>query len=84
MLSTEIFRDCTAVDGDEWLTDALALTLDGAGDQLLADAGFAFDQNRNIGGGGTAAKGDDAGHCIAAHDEIGEGQGTFDFLFDAA
>ena len=40
----EIFRDGAAVDGDERLAGAIAFALDGARDQLLADAAFAFDQ----------------------------------------
>ena len=57
--------------------------LDGAGDQLLADAGFAFDEHRNVGGSGALAERDDALHAFAAHDEVGEGQRAFDLLLDA-
>ena len=56
----EIFRDRAAVDGDERFRAALALALDGARDQLLADAALAFDQHGDVGGGGAAAKRDDA------------------------
>ena len=60
------------------------LALDGAGDQLLADAGFAFDEHRNVGGSRALAERDDALHAFAAHDEVGERQRAFDLLLDAA
>ena len=79
----EVLGDRAAVDGDERPAGALALALDGARDQFLADAGFAFDQDGDVGGCGTAAEGDDLVHDVAAHDEIVEGQRAFDFLLDA-
>ena len=42
------------------LSGAFALALDGARDQLLADAALAFDQNRNVRGGRALAERDDA------------------------
>jgi hypothetical protein len=76
----EVFGDRAAVDGHERLAGALALALDGAGDQLLADTGFAFDQNRNVGIGGAATERDDTLHGVAAHDQVFEGQLAFDLL----
>ncbi len=60
-----------------------SLALDGARDQLLADAAFAFDQDRNVGCRGALAEGDDALHAVGAADEIVEGQRAFDRLLDA-
>ena len=45
----QVLGDGAAVDGDERLAGALALALDGARDQLLADAAFALDQDRDGG-----------------------------------
>jgi len=41
----EGLRDCGAVDGDEWLSRALARRVDSAREQLLASTGFAHEQN---------------------------------------
>ena len=65
------------------LACALALALDGAGDQLLADAGFAFDQHRDVRGRRALAERDDALHGIAADDQIVERQRAFGALLDA-
>ena len=43
----QVGGDRAAVDGDERLAGAVAHALDDAGDQFLADAGFAFDQHRD-------------------------------------
>ena len=48
----EIVRDGAAIDRDERLRAPLAGALDGARDQFLADARFAFDQDRDVGGRG--------------------------------
>ena len=42
----QVLGDGAAIDGDEGLAGALRAALDGARDQLLADAEFAFDQDR--------------------------------------
>ena len=73
-----------AVDDDERLARALALALDGAGDELLADARLAFDQHGDVGGGGALAERDHALHAVAANDEVVEGERAFDLLLDAA
>ena len=52
----QIFGNGAAIDGDEGLAGAVALALDGAGDQLLADAGFALDQDRDLGIGRPACR----------------------------
>ena len=62
---------------------ALALALDGARDQLLADAAFALDQHRDVGGGRAVPERNDALHGLAADDEVGEGQRAFGLLLDA-
>ena len=80
----EVLGDGAAVDDDERLAGALALTLDGAGDELLADAGLAFDEDRDVGSGSALAERHDALHAFAAHDEVGERQHALDLLLDAA
>ena len=62
----QVFGDGAAVDRDERLAGAVAFALDGARDQLLADAAFAFDQDRNVRGGGALAERDHALHAVAA------------------
>ena len=52
----QILRDGAAIDGDEGLGFAAAFALDGASDQLLADARFAFDQDGNGGVGSPVAE----------------------------
>src|SRR6185436_15332313 len=44
-----VFRQRGAVQGEEWSLDALALGVDGAGDQLLARARFTEDQHAGVG-----------------------------------
>ena len=44
----QVLRNGAAIDGDERLAGAFRRALDGAGDQFLAGAGFAFDQDRNV------------------------------------
>ena len=72
----QVFRDGTAVHRDEGPFLALALALDGPGDQLLADPTLALDQDRNIGSGRAVAKLNDAPHGFAANDEVAERQRT--------
>jgi hypothetical protein len=48
--------------------------MDGAREQFLADAGFAFDQYRNRRGGGLLRGAQHAGHRLAAGDDIGKRQ----------
>src|SRR5690606_6311845 len=79
----EVLGDGTAVDGDEGPAGAFALTLDGTGDQLLADAGLAFDQDGDVRRCRAAAEGDDPVHDVAAHHEIGKGERAVDLLLDA-
>src|SRR5262245_16370693 len=66
----QVLRDGTAVHSDRGPPFAFALALDGAGDQLLADPAFAFDQDRDVGRSGAVAKLDDAAHGFAANDEV--------------
>ena len=48
----EPFGKSTTVDTDEWSAGAIGVTMKRGGDQLLAGAAFAKDQDRRIGGGG--------------------------------
>ena len=79
----QVLGDGAAVDDDERRRLAVALALDGARDQLLADAAFTLDEDRDIGRGRTAAERDHALHGLAAQHEVGEGERTFGLLLDA-
>ncbi len=70
----QVLRDRAAVDGHERLRFAGALALDGAGDQLLADARFALDEDGDRRIGGAFAELDDPLHGLAAGDEVGEAE----------
>jgi hypothetical protein len=72
----QVFRDSTAVHRDEGPLLALALALDGPGDQLLADPTLALDQDRDVGSSRTVAKLNNAPHGFAATDEVAERQCT--------
>ena len=58
-----------AVDGDERLVGAVAVLVEGAGDEFLAGAGLAADQHRDRGGGHPADFLVDVLHGAAAADE---------------
>ena len=62
---------------------ALALALDGAGDHFLADARFAFDQDRDVGLRAALAEPQHIGHGGRGGDEVAEGQGAADLLVEA-
>ena len=79
----QIFRNGAAVDSDEGFASAFAFALDGARDQLFADATFAFDEDGNVGSRSAFAEADDAGHRVAAHHQVVEGQRAVNLLFDA-
>ena len=70
----EVLGDGAAIDGDEGLAGAGALALDGAGDQLLADAALALDQDGDGRAGRALAELDDARHGLAAGDEVAEAE----------
>src|SRR6185437_198813 len=70
----EIFRQRSAIDGDEGAALAVRGALDGAGDQFLSDARLAFDQYRNGRFGCALPEPDDAVHVFAAGDDILEAQ----------
>ena len=70
----EIGGEGAAVDGDEGLRLALARPLDGAGDQFLADAALALDEDRDLRAGGAAGEGDHAVHRRARGDDVAEGE----------
>src|SRR5581483_6198547 len=72
----EIVGDGAAIDGDEGPRAPVAGALDSARDQLLADAGFAFDENRDLRGGGALAEADDPLHGSAFGDDVAEGERT--------
>ena len=79
----EIVGDRAAIDRDERLCLALAAAVDGAGEQFLADAGFAFDQHRNGRGGGLLRRAQHGRHGFAAGDDIGKRQPAFLAVADA-
>ncbi len=79
----QIVRDRAAVDRDERLCGALARAVDRARDQLLADAGFAFDQHGNRRGGGLLGSAQHRRHRRAARDDIGKCQPAFAAVADA-
>ena len=83
MLSTRFSGMAPQLTVTNGSAGAFALALDGARDQLLADAAFALDQHRDVGGGGALAERDDALHGFAAHDEVAEGERAFGLLLDA-
>ena len=74
----QVVGDGAAIDGDEGLRATVAGALDGARDQLLADARFALDEDRDLRGGGALAEADDALHGRAAGDDVAEGEGAGD------
>src|SRR5262245_47328661 len=70
----EILRDRAAIDSDERTSAPVAFALDGAGDHLLADAGFAFDEYRNV---GLSAATDQTGNVLhrrSAGNQVGKGE----------
>ena len=70
----QIVGNGAAVDGDEGLRAPLARPLDGARHQFLADAGFAFDEDRNVRGRRLLAEPDDAVHGGALGNHVLEGE----------
>ena len=79
----EIFRDGAAIDGDKGFAGTLRRTLDRACDEFFADAGFAFDQDRDIRLCRALPQADHLTHFGAFADEIVEDQPVFDFLLQA-
>ena len=70
----EVVGDGAAIDRDERLGAPLAGAVDGARDQLLADAGFALDQHRDGGAGGLLGRAQHRLHARAAGDDVAEGE----------
>ena len=70
----QVLRNGAAIDGDEGLSRAVRRALDRARDQFLADAGFAFDQDRNVGLRGALAETEDLLHLARLGDEVFEGE----------
>jgi hypothetical protein len=70
----EIFGDGAAIDGDERFRAAVAAALYGARHHLLADAGFAFNHDRNARGCGLLAEPQHAFHRRAACQQVPEGE----------
>ena len=58
-----------AIDGDEGLAGARALDVDGAGDNFLARAAFAFDQDGDIAAGQLVGELRDRAHRLAVADQ---------------
>ena len=80
----QVLRDRAAVDRDERLSGALALALNGARDQLLADAALAFDREPECSTPPRACRARSRAACLAADDEIVEGERALGLLLDAA
>ena len=79
----KVVGDRAAIDGDERFGLAFAAAVDGAGEQFLADAGFALDQDRDGGGGGLLRGAQHGRHGLAAGDDVGEGQPALAAVADA-
>jgi hypothetical protein len=69
----QLARDGAAVDGDE-LAGATTGGVDRAGQELLAGAGLALDQDRHVPARGPGGLVEDPGHDRAAVDDVGEGR----------
>ena len=67
----EVLRQGAAIDGDERHVGPRALVVDGAGDQLLAGAGFAEDQHGRIGGSDLGDELPNALHGAVCADQLG-------------
>ena len=70
----QVLRHGAAIDRDEGLGAARADAVDGARDQFLADAGFAFDQHRDGGGRRLLGGAQHRLHGGRAGDHVGDGQ----------
>src|SRR5260370_2760249 len=70
------------IDRDQRFVFALARGVDGAGDQLLARAGFAGDEHRGVGGGDPADVGENLQEDWAPADDLFEIMGRFDLFLD--
>ena len=80
----EVVGDRAAIDRDEGLGAPLALAVDGARDQFLADAGFALDQHRNVGRRRLLGAAQHRQHLRAAGDDVLERQRAGLAALDAA
>jgi len=78
----ELLGDRAAIDGDEGTARTLAFALDGACDQLLADAALALDEDRDLRFGGALAEADHLLHRGAFRDQILEGEGAGNLLVE--
>ena len=72
--SIRVSRDGAAIHRHEGLALAVARSLDGARQDFLADARFAFDEHRDGGFGGALGEPDDPTHVGALGDEVAEAQ----------
>ncbi len=79
----EIVGDRAAIDRDEGLGAPVALAVDGARDQLLADAGLALDQHRDVRRRGLLGAAQHGKHLWAAGDDVLERQRAGLAAFDA-
>jgi hypothetical protein len=71
----EPFVKSTAVDTDEWSTGTIGVTMKRGGDELLASATLAEDQDWRISGGGQTDRFVDLVHRRALADQFGVGAG---------
>jgi len=68
----EGFAEGGAVDGDEGVVFAVAVVVDGAGDEFFAGAGFAADEDAGVGGGGEFDEAEHLLHGGASADDVVE------------
>ena len=66
----QIFRDGGAVDFDEGAGGAVRVLMDGVGDEILADAAFAAEENGGIRGSDALDERENGLHFFAAGDDI--------------
>jgi hypothetical protein len=66
----EVFRQRAAVDGDEGASAPIRRALDGAGDQLLADARFALEEDGDVRFRRALAEANHAHHVLAFREQV--------------
>src|SRR5690606_17217034 len=80
----EVVRNGAAIDGHERLSSPRALIAYGAGDEFLADSGFAFDQDGDVRRRRSLGETDHLLHDGAARDNVAKGEFLGGFLVPPA
>jgi hypothetical protein len=78
----EFGGDGAGVDGDEGLVAARGVLVDGLGDELLAGAGLALDEDGGAAGGGLGDDVEEAEHAVALADDVFEGGALLEGFFE--